>query len=110
MNIIKIPNTETKGDILNRIAECIRNKDVFISKSIVNKLFMESHMQYEGDGTFCIIQLTWQDGNSKKMIKCNNHRDEYYMVNWIYINNEFKSYEGMFDIPADEKIFFEMEP
>lgn len=108
MNIIKIPNTEAKKDILKRIKECISDTDTFISQSIVNKLFIESHMEYEGTDSYCVIQLTWYDDNSRRMIKFHTHRDGYYMVDWIFIDNESKGCEAMFGI-TDKEIFFEMD-
>ena len=61
-----------------------------------------------GNGTYCIIQLKWCDDNSEKKIKFHTHVDESYIVDWIYIDNDFKSCNAMFGITSGE-IFFEME-
>lgn len=108
MQTVKIPNSESKGNILKRMVEFICNKDVIISKNVVSKLFAESSMEYEGDGISCIIQLTWYDDESEKKIKFHSYRDESFIVDWIYIDNEFKNCNAMFGI-TDGRIFFEID-
>lgn len=108
MQTVKFSNTESKESILKRMVEFICNKDVIISKNVVSKLFTESSMEYEGDGTYCIIQLTWYDEESEKKIKFHTYRDASYIVDWIYIDNEFKSCNAMFGI-TDGRIFFEID-